>query len=129
MKMVADTSAFLAVVLDEPERDWIINQTVGQELVAPEVLPFELGNALTALFKRGRLAPADLTTAWNAARSIPVELRSIAIEVALELALKLNIYAYDAYFLECALTSRLPLLTLDRGLANNARNLAIPLVE
>ncbi|MCC6488188.1 MAG: type II toxin-antitoxin system VapC family toxin [Candidatus Hydrogenedentes bacterium] len=129
MKMVADTSAFLAVVLDEPEREWIINQTVGQELVAPEVLPFELGNALTALFKRGRLAPADLTTAWNAARSIPVELRSVDIEVALELALKLNIYAYDAYFLECALNSRLPLLTLDRGLANNARNLAIPLVE
>ncbi|MCC6698989.1 MAG: type II toxin-antitoxin system VapC family toxin [Candidatus Hydrogenedentes bacterium] len=129
MKIVADTSAFLAVVLDEPERDWIINQTAGQELVAPEFLPSELGNALTALFKIGRLASADLTSAWNAAQSIPVELRSIDIEAALELALKLNIYAYDAYFLECAVYSRLPLLTLDRALANNARSLSIPLVE
>ena len=43
MKIVADTSAFLAVVLAEPERDWIVQATAEHELLSPEVLPYEVG--------------------------------------------------------------------------------------
>lgn len=129
MKIVADTSAFLSVALGEPERDWIIEQTVGHELVAPEILSYEIGNALTALYKRGRLDGDEALKVWAAARSIPVELRPINIEAALKTALKLAIYAYDAYFLECAIESRYPLLTLDRSLARTARDLDIALLE
>ena len=46
MKLVADTSVFLAVTLEEPERARIIELTAGTELLAPEVLPFEIGNAI-----------------------------------------------------------------------------------
>jgi len=52
MKIVADTNTFIAVALNEPEKDMIIRLTEGYDLVAPEVLPFEIGNALTAMMKR-----------------------------------------------------------------------------
>ena len=52
MKIIADTNIFLAVVLEEPEKGRIIQLTAGHELAAPEILPYEIGNALTALVKR-----------------------------------------------------------------------------
>lgn len=129
MKMVADTNTFLAVALDEPEKCDIVRLTTGHELVAPDVLPFEVGNALTAMVKKGVLSAAEVSAAWDAVEAIPVELRSIEIRAALDLAVRSRIYAYDAYFLECALSLRLPLLTLDRGMKHIARELSIHLVE
>lgn len=39
MKIVADTNTFLAVVLEEPEKKWLIEATEGHDLVSPAVLP------------------------------------------------------------------------------------------
>ena len=44
-------------------------------------------------------------------------------------AVKFNIYAYDAYFLECANSLRSPLLTLDRGMKRIAEEMGIALLE
>ena len=129
MKIVADTNTFLAVALDEPEKSQIVRATMGHDLVAPEVLPFEIGNALTAMLKKGAILPAEVPTAWDAVQTIPVELRALDMPAALSLAVRFGVYAYDAYFLECALSQRLPLLTLDRGMKHIARELSIPLVE
>ena len=38
MKIVADTNIFLAVVLDEPEKEGVITLTAGHELIAPGYL-------------------------------------------------------------------------------------------
>jgi predicted nucleic acid-binding protein len=129
MKIVADTNTFLAVALDEPEKARIVRVTTGHDLVAPEVLPFEIGNALTAMLKKGALAPGEVPAAWDAVQSIPVELRRLDMPAALSLAVRFGVYAYDVYFLECALSLRLPLLTLDRGMKRIARELSIPLME
>jgi hypothetical protein len=48
----ADRSTFIAVALNEPEKDRIIQLTEGHDLIAPDVLPFEIGNALTAMMKK-----------------------------------------------------------------------------
>ncbi|NTW84460.1 MAG: type II toxin-antitoxin system VapC family toxin [Chlorobiaceae bacterium] len=48
MKIIADTNIFLAAVLEEPEKERIVQMTEGHELVAPDILPFEVGNALTS---------------------------------------------------------------------------------
>jgi predicted nucleic acid-binding protein len=40
----------------------------------------------------------------------------VSLEKALELSSKLNIYAYDAYLIQCSLQTSTALLTLDRGL-------------
>jgi hypothetical protein len=44
-------NTFIAVALNEPEKDLIIRLTEGCDLVAPEVLPFEIGNAATYQYK------------------------------------------------------------------------------
>ena len=129
MKITADTNTFLAVTLFEPERDAIINITLGHDLVAPNILPFEIGNALSAMLKRKRLAPEDLLTVWDATQQIPVDLRSVDIREALRIASQFNIYAYDAYFLMCALSLHSPLITLDLRMIEVAQSLGLNIME
>lgn len=129
MKIVADTNTFLAVALEEEEKSWLIKRTVGHDLMAPAVLPYEIGNALSALVRRHVLSEKQLAAAWDATAAIPVELATIDVRAALLLAGRLNIYAYDAYFLQCALESKCPLLTLDKGLKHVASGIGIKLVE
>ena len=129
MKMVVDTNAFLAVSLDEPEKDWLIEATEGHDLVAPAVLPYEIGNALSSLARRHLLTEAQLAAAWDAAAAVPVELAHVDARSALLLAGHFRIFAYDAYFLQCALETKTPLLTLDRGMKHVAKLLDITLVE
>ena len=129
MKIVADTNTFIAVALEEPEKRQIIRFTVGKELVAPEVLPFEVGNALTAMVKKRALDANEVISAWDAVQTIPVELRRIDIQAALGLAVRFNIYAYDAYFIECALSLRCPMLTLDHRMKMVARDVGIRILE
>jgi hypothetical protein len=49
MKIIADTNTFLAVALNEPEKSEIIRLTMNHELIAPAILPFEIGKALTIM--------------------------------------------------------------------------------
>jgi len=129
MKIVADTNTFIAVALEEPEKRKIIQFTVGKDLVAPEVLPFEVGNALTAMVKKRVLDPNEIISAWYAVQTIPVELRRVDIQAALGLAVQFNIYAYDAYFIECAVSLRCPILTLDHRMKMVARDVGIRILE
>jgi len=98
-------------------------------LVAPAILPFEIGNALAAMTKRGVIRPTEITAAWDTIHAVAVELRTIDIRAALDLAVRLGVYAYDAYFLECALSLRLPLLTLDKQMKRMAGKLDIRVLE
>jgi predicted nucleic acid-binding protein len=129
MKIVADTNTFLAVALNEPEKDSIIELTEGSDLIAPEILPYEIGNALSAMAKRKILETKELIAAWDMVQRVPVELHRIDVRSALEIALKFHIYAYDAYFLECAARSRSPLVTLDRPLQKIASRMGITVLE
>ena len=127
--MVIDTSALLAAVLDEPEKGRLIELTQGVELLAPDSLHWEVGNALSALFKRGRLTLKNAKVAVGIYRQIPVHLVEVDLEKALEIAHESGIYAYDAYMITCALTHKAPLLTLDARLRKKALSYGISVVE
>lgn len=127
--MVADTNTFLAVAMDEPQKPSLIHTTKGHNLVAPAVLPYEIGNALSALVRRKVVMARQIPTIWDAIDAVPVELAMIDVRAATVLAGRLGIYAYDAYFLQCALEARIPLLTLDAGMKRTAMTLKIPVVE
>ena len=129
MKIIADTNTFLAVALNEPEKEWLIEVTDGQDLIAPSVLPYEIGNALSSLVRRKVVSEMQLAAAWDAAAAVPVELATIDTRSALLLAGHFRIYAYDAYFLQCALDAKCPLLTLDGGMKSVAKQLDIKLLE
>jgi len=129
MNLVSDTNIFLAVVLDEPEKDNIVQLTAEATAFSPEILPYEIGNALTAMVKRKQLTHNEALSAFEAASVIPVRLISIDIKQALELAFEYDIYAYDAYFLQCARHLSCPLITLDTRMKKIANNLNIDILE
>jgi predicted nucleic acid-binding protein len=129
MKIIADTSTFIAVALNEPEKGKIIQLTEGHDLIAPDVLPFEIGNALTAMMKKNTLKKEEVESAWEIVQQTQVDLRHTAVKSALRIAIKFNLYAYDAYFLECAENLRSPLLTLDLGMQRVAREMGITILE
>ncbi len=58
-----------------------------------------------------------------------MELAPVDARAALLLAGRFRIFAYDAYFLQCALETKAPLLTFDRGLKRVAKLLGLTLVE
>lgn len=129
MDIIVDTNIFLAVVLDEPEKDRIIEVTADASAIAPEILPYEIGNALSAMVKRRKLSAAEAMDAEQLAARIPVRLVDVDIQASLQIALDHNIYAYDAYFLQCAQAFASPVLTLDRRMRQVADRLGIKVLE
>ena len=129
MNIVTDTNIFLAVVLDEPEKERIIELTLEADPVAPEVLPYEIGNALSAMVKRKQILHDEALSAQKATSVIPVRLINVDIPSALKLAIECNIYAYDAYYLQCAISLSQPLLTLDKRMKQVAAGLRIEVLE
>jgi predicted nucleic acid-binding protein len=125
--LVIDTSALLAVLLNEPLRPALIAATQGCELVAAPSLPWEVGNALVAGFRRKRLSAANVIQAWANYQGVPVRLAHIDAGRAVNLALQVGLYAYDGYVLETARAERLELLTLDLGLGRAALRIGLKL--
>lgn len=108
MDIVADTNIFLAVALNEPQKGRIINLTSEVNVVAPNILPYEIGNAQSAMVKRRQVSGSVALEAQDYAQCIPVGLVEVDVRASLQLALKHEIYAYDAYFLHCAKTFSAP---------------------
>jgi len=129
MNIISDTNIFLAVALDEPEKEQIIQVTSGANIISPEILPYEIGNALSAMVKRKQLTPEEALQAQRKTNLIPVRLVSTDIQKALTLAIQFNIYAYDAYFLLCAKSLTYPLFTFDKRMKQVANKLNIKLLE
>jgi predicted nucleic acid-binding protein len=53
----------------------------------------------------------------------------MALKQAVELSARLNVFAYDAYVIACAVNQRAPILTLDRALIERARELKLDVLE
>lgn len=117
------------MIVGEPERDAIVSVTSGQTLIGPGSIPWEVGNAFTAMMKQRRIRVADAHRGLEIFDSIPLRYVPIDMANVLSIAAKLSTYAYDAYYLDCAERCRAPLLTLDRPLRRAALGLGIKLVD
>lgn len=80
------------------------------------------------LKEKGRLTDREALKAFNISQSIPVRLVPIRIHDALKVAIKFNIYAYDAFYMQCCLEARLPLISLDKHMCEVAKSLSIKVV-
>jgi predicted nucleic acid-binding protein len=129
MEIVIDTSAILAVVGLEPERAELIRLTKGATLVAPSSVHWEIGNAISAMFKRRAIELDDAVRILDAYAGIPIRLLDPTLRQATELSHRLKIYAYDAYVIGCAINQRAPILSLDSLLKERARTLKIETIE
>ena len=129
MNVISDTNIFLAVALEEESKEWIIGVTGESSIISPETWPYKVGNALSAMIKRKQLTKAQAIKAQKIINQIPVRLVTANLHESLVLAIEHNIYAYDAYFLNCALTYSYPLITLDKRMKAVALDLGIDVLE
>lgn len=129
MKMVVDTSVLIAVIADEPEKPRLIEVTRGSELIAPRSVHWEIGNAFSAMFKRKLITLEKAQQSLGIYRKIRIEFVDVELEKSLNIAQQLNIYAYDAYLIQCALKYEVPLISLDRGLRAYAQQMNINVLE
>lgn len=124
-----DASIILAVILGEEERSEIVRVSSGYALIAPKCISWEVGNALSACLKRRRFKLSDVLVAWETFESISLKMPAVDISKSLELSARFNLYAYDSYYLQAALVSQIPLLTLDQRMLEVAKDLNIKLLE
>jgi len=114
MKLVIDTSVIIAVLVNEPTKKKLIKLTKGAELIAPHSVHWEIGH---------------VTKAIQAYQTIDIKFIDIELDEALVIADKAKIYAYDAYLILCALKKHCPLISLDNGLVDVAKNFGVETVE
>jgi predicted nucleic acid-binding protein len=129
MDIVIDTSALLAVIIAEPERDRIVHLTSGHTLIGPGSIPWEIGNAFSAMLKKQRVGLVEAQQGLKIFNAIPLRFVKVDLNNAISIAYETKTYAYDAYFLDCAVRHAAPLLTLDRALERAAMRLGVKLME
>ena len=103
----------------------IIETTKDADLLAPVSLHWEIGNAFSAMFKRGKIRLEQAIEALSNYHEIPIRFIDVDLEASIYLSNQLNINAYDAYFVVCAQNEKAHLLTLDNQLLKISRELGI----
>ena len=129
MDIVIDTSALIAVIVGEPERKMIVEITSGHTLIGPGSIPWEIGNAFSAMFRQNRLTIDEALKGLIIFDGIPLRYIKPDFVNALQISKSSGMYAYDAYLLDCAIRYKAPLLTLDRNLKKAAQQLNIEIME
>jgi predicted nucleic acid-binding protein len=117
------------VIIGEAEKAKLIEITSDAIIVAPPSVDWEVGNAFSAMFKRSRISPKQALEAIEVYLEITLEIIAIDLKEAVRLAGRLNIYACDAYILQCAIENKLPLISLDRNMIEIAKNNGIKVIE
>ncbi|HEX6038747.1 type II toxin-antitoxin system VapC family toxin [Longimicrobium sp.] len=129
MDLIVDTSAILAILLEEPSKPRLLEITRDADIAAPASIDWEIGNAIALLFKRKRLTLEQALLVLEAYEQVPIRRLGVRLQKAVSIAHQLDIYAYDAYMLAAAVDQRLPLLTLDQRLARVAPQVGVEIVE
>ena len=129
MYITIDTSALIAVIGNEDSKQKTIEKTKGCSLCSPMSVHWEIGNAFSAMFKRQSSDIELAKQALAAYREIPIKFVDVPLEKTLEISHAQNIYAYDAYLIQCAQQTSTSLLTLDGGLKAVAEKMGVNILE
>jgi predicted nucleic acid-binding protein len=129
MKIVLDTSVVIALLASDEERDGIIHGIHGYDIVCPESIKPEIGNAVSAMFKRGRITLVQGLAIVEGFQQLDIQIVSLNLIRATEMSHQYQIYAYDAYVLECAERLNTHLVTLDDRMKEIAQKIGISLIE
>ena len=116
MDIIIDSSCIVAVLLGESEVETVKKAAEGKRLVSAACLPYEVGNSLSAAVKRHRICPEDAVLAYKEFLRIPIRLIEPDISKAVRIAAEEKHYAYDAYYIACAIDTGNPLYSLDQDM-------------
>lgn len=113
---VVDASAVAAVLFDEPEGAPVV-AGAGDALLAPSLLHYEIAGVCTTKLLREPARARLILSRYRLLASLDIELAEPDWEALPLLARQWVLSAYDAAYLQLALTRRAPLVTLDARLA------------
>jgi len=129
MYITVDTSALIAVIGNEASKQSIVDLTANCSLYAPASVHWEIGNAFSSMFKSQKLDIKRAQQALTVYSGIPIKFVDVPLEATLEISKAQNIYAYDAYLIQCAQQTSTSLLTLDNGLKSVAQQVGVHVLE
>lgn len=129
MKIILDASTVMTLLLDEPEKNMVLKLTKNSILIVPNVIDYEIGNALSKLHRRKLLTEKEIYDVFQKYRQIPLHIEESNIIKSLEISCKYGIYAYDAYYLEMAFRLKLALISFDKRMKQIARDMNINILE
>jgi len=75
MNILLDACVILAVLLEEPEKDIVLETTKNSILVVPNIIDFEIVNALSKLHKRKVLTEEEVYEIYSSYKQIPLHIR------------------------------------------------------
>jgi predicted nucleic acid-binding protein len=125
MDILMDACAIMAVIVKEPERDLVIELTQDAVMYSPDMVSYEIANALSKMMRKKVIEKERMINAFHYFKRIPIKNIEIDFERALEIAWNYKIYAYDACYLEAAGRLNLPLLTFDGNMIKIGKELGI----
>lgn len=116
--IVLDSSALVDVVIDQPAREWVLDQITGEEVQAPSHQLAEVLSVLSRLVRAGELGAEEARDACREASTLPQDL-VIPSEAHLEraFALRERIRVFDGLFVALAEDKGCALVTTDRRLS------------
>lgn len=124
-QIVLDTSIVMALLGSEDEREGLLQALKETEWLCAESIIPEIGNAISAMFKRGRITLEQGTAMIQGFHQFRMRCLPLQLQRAVEISHQFHIYAYDAYVLECAERFQVPLLTFDARMQQIAHELGI----
>ena len=119
--IVVDCSLLAAILFNEPSRGEALGLLSGKSLHAPNLIDHEIISV--AVKKSEAKAGALVAKGLEGFRKLRMVRHTIDHQAQFEIALSQKLSAYDAAYLQLAVTLNAPLATYDRVLASAARKL------
>jgi len=124
--VIVDASVILAAFFPDEEqteaqaliRDHVIGRL---QLVAPNLLLYEVTNAVVQARRRGRISDEQVEDILSSFEGLGIALRPVTWQQMLPLALRFDRSAYDAAYLALAEATDQPLVTGDSRMYNAVR--------
>ncbi len=125
--MIVDASVLLSAFFpdeNQPQAQALLWQHVAGEihLRAPDLLPYELSNALRQAERRGRISEFQSEKILKSMKGLEIEILPIEFGAMLPLARRFDRSAYDAAYLFLSEFVDEPLITGDLRLYNTVRH-------
>lgn len=129
--LVADCSAFLPLCFEDESSavaDAMIAEIASRGALVPAIWWYEIRNVLVVNERRGRIEAAQSDDFLRLLGQLPIVVVLDDDEIdAVGLARNFGLTVYDAAYLALAQSRQVPLVTLDRKLADAARGIGVEL--
>ena len=119
-EIVIDSSCLLEFLLNKKGKD-IVEKTVGNSrLLAPDCLPYEIGDAICRLVRKELISVVDGVAVYHEFARIPIRFIEPDISNSIVIAGETGCNGYKAYYISLAKQLSLSLFTMNDDMKNAA---------